>query len=82
MQIIDQMLKKYDTETFEDKKNAIKEIIQENLEIPAKSIEELSTRALDVYNKAQDSLKNGNWSRYGELLNQLQNILEELNQLN
>lgn len=29
MQIIDQMLKKYDTTTFEDKKNAIKEIIQE-----------------------------------------------------
>ena len=29
MQIIDQMLKKYDTATFEDKKNAIKEIMQE-----------------------------------------------------
>lgn len=29
MPIIDQMLKKYDTTTFEDKKNAIKEIIQE-----------------------------------------------------
>ena len=29
MQIIDQMLKKYNTTTFEDKKNAIKEIIQE-----------------------------------------------------
>jgi len=29
MQIIDQMLKKYDTATLEDKKNAIKEILQE-----------------------------------------------------
>ncbi|SDC37981.1 MULTISPECIES: UPF0182 family membrane protein [unclassified Candidatus Frackibacter] len=42
-------------------------------------VENLTKRALELYKQAQDSLTKGQWSRYGELINKLGNILEDLN---
>ncbi len=55
-----------------------KNIVRGNL--PPKSLSNRAQQALDIYNKAVDYLKQGNWAGYGEELNQLKQILEELAQ--
>ncbi len=44
----------------------------------AKSIRDLSRSAMENYNNAQDALKKGNWTRYGESLERLKKDLEKL----
>lgn len=46
------------------------------------TIEELSTRALDIYQKAKESLKEGQWAQYGEYIKQLEDILSKLKNTN
>lgn len=48
-------------------------------ELPA-NLQELAQEALDVYQQAQQSLKEGNWTSYGELINRLEELLEKINQ--
>jgi uncharacterized membrane protein (UPF0182 family) len=38
----------------------------------------LAAQALDLYNKAVDAQKNGDWGSYGNLLNQLNTVLKQL----
>ncbi len=47
------------------------------VQIPG-NISELATRAVDLYNQAQENLKEGNWSQYGETIQELENILKQL----
>ncbi|SJZ38264.1 UPF0182 family membrane protein [Selenihalanaerobacter shriftii] len=42
-------------------------------------IKNLTKRALNFYNQAQDSLRKGDWGEYGKRVNRLQQILERLN---
>ncbi len=45
-----------------------------------RSIADLAKEAQQIYNQAQESLKNGDWTGYGEAQSQLQKILEQLAQ--
>ncbi len=47
---------------------------------PTKLLPGKAQQALDIYNKAIEYLKQGNWAGYGDELNQLKQILEELAQ--
>lgn len=79
-------------ERFDQALNAIFGISEETVEteieerpevvedIPV-TIQELARQALDVYQEALGSLREGNWARYGDLTEQLQDILERLNEL-
>ncbi len=42
------------------------------------TIKELSEQAVDIYEQAQESLKEGNWSKYGDLIKELEDILIKL----
>lgn len=42
-------------------------------------IEELIKNANDVFNKAKEASQNGDWAKYGEYINQLEDILNQLN---
>lgn len=68
---IDKMV---DTEVEED-------IPAETKEGITGTLEELSKQALDVYNQALKELQDNNWAKYGELINQLKDILEQMNKL-
>ncbi|KAB2880314.1 UPF0182 family protein [bacterium] len=46
----------------------------------AKAIRDLSRSAMDNYNNAQDALKKGNWTKYGESLERLKKDLEKLSE--
>ena len=50
------------------------------LEPPA-TVPELARRAQEVFQQAQASLKNGDWAGYGQRLQELEQILEELARL-
>ncbi|MGM0471207.1 MAG: UPF0182 family protein [Bacillota bacterium] len=41
-------------------------------------VKDLIQKALDLYNQAQDNLKQGNWGEYGRLNDQLEEVLEDL----
>lgn len=45
---------------------------------PEEGLGDLSDRALDLYNKAVDAQKKGDWATYGEYLKQLSETLEKL----
>ena len=47
----------------------------------SKDIHELGARALDHYNKAKNQLKKGNWTAYGQELNNLEKVLNEIARL-
>ena len=47
---------------------------------PIKALSSKAQQALDIYNKAIEYLKQGNWAEYGQELNQLKQILEDLAQ--
>ncbi|QTL98248.1 UPF0182 family protein [Iocasia frigidifontis] len=51
------------------------------VEIISSDIQELSSRALEVYQEAQQSLKEGNWADYGEQIERLSELLERLNEI-
>ncbi|MTI66312.1 MAG: UPF0182 family protein [Firmicutes bacterium] len=44
-----------------------------------KSTKELIKKANDLFNKAKEAQKNGNWTDYGKYLKELENILNNLN---
>jgi uncharacterized protein len=44
-------------------------------------LRDLSTRALNQYNQAESSLREGNWAKYGEHFNMLKEILERMNSM-
>ncbi|MFO7814283.1 MAG: UPF0182 family protein [Halanaerobiales bacterium] len=41
----------------------------------------LASKAYEVYQEAQNALKQGNWEYYGDKIEELNNLLEELNEL-
>lgn len=45
------------------------------------NISDLSSRALQLYQNAQENLQNGNWSAYGDDIQQLEEILTRMNNL-
>lgn len=45
------------------------------------TVEELIDRANQLYDSAQEALRNGNWADYGEYLQQLEEVLRRLQQL-
>ncbi|MEE9564346.1 MAG: UPF0182 family protein [Candidatus Hydrothermarchaeaceae archaeon] len=59
----------------------VPEIAPPQIEVPGeeKTTEDLITEALGHYQRAQEHLKEGNWSAYGEDLDKLEAILVELN---
>jgi uncharacterized membrane protein (UPF0182 family) len=46
--------------------------------VEKKSVEDLAASALDQYKAAQKYLKAGDWGEYGEALDRMEKILEEL----
>ena len=46
------------------------------------TIRDLINRANDLFNRAQESQRAGDWGEYGRNLDELQKVLERLNQLN
>jgi uncharacterized membrane protein (UPF0182 family) len=46
--------------------------------VPTGPLPSMAQEALNHYNKALDYLKQGNWSKYGEELSQLKQILENM----
>jgi uncharacterized protein len=42
------------------------------------SIKELAAQAVEIYQQAQESLKEGDWTGYGQFLEELEDILERL----
>ncbi|PKQ27844.1 MAG: UPF0182 family protein [Candidatus Anoxymicrobium japonicum] len=47
---------------------------------PSPAMQSLATQALDLYNKAVDAQKSGDWAGYGNILNQLSGVLKQLAQ--
>ncbi len=45
---------------------------------PESTLEELITRAQDYYERAQDNLRQGNWAGYGEYIEKLKTVLDEM----
>lgn len=54
--------------------------LADQLGLPS-TINNLTQEAVDIYNQAIESQKEGNWSEYGSLLDQLQQILNKLNEV-
>ncbi len=46
---------------------------------PPQSLDGLTTKALEKFNQAQEAIRTGNWTRYGELVEELGQILEQMN---
>jgi uncharacterized membrane protein (UPF0182 family) len=46
---------------------------------PAPNLTPLAQEALQTYQAAQDALQSGNWAEYGELTQELETLLQELN---
>ncbi len=47
-------------------------------ETPFKSVQELAQQARDIYDRANEQLKEGNWAGYGESIEKLNVIISEL----
>jgi hypothetical protein len=47
-------------------------------EVEMRSIQDLIVSALDQYKTAQERMKAGDWAGYGEALDKMEKILEEL----
>ncbi len=48
------------------------------IETPAKSVSDLARQARDLYDRANEQLKEGNWAGYGESIGKLNEIISEL----
>jgi len=46
--------------------------------LPVGPLSDMAQKALDHYNKAQDYLKQANWTKYGEELNKIKEILQHM----
>jgi len=71
-QIPEKKVEKYKEDIKYDKDNII---IDTN-------INELTNRALNLYNQALENQREGNWSEYGRLIKELENILIQIQNLN
>jgi len=71
-QIPEKKVEKYKEDIKYDKDNII---IDTN-------INELTNRALNLYNQALENQREGNWSEYGRLIKELENILIQIQDLN
>ncbi|MFW6287543.1 MAG: UPF0182 family protein, partial [bacterium] len=58
------------------------EVPTEDADILPGTVEDLTDDALEAYQNAQESLKNGNWSEYGEYIKELEDILTRLDNIN
>ncbi len=67
------------TEIFGEEAPAVEKYtkVEEEIDLPG-TVKDLSKKAVNIYRQAQESLKDGNWSRYGDLIEQLENILIKL----
>jgi len=67
------------TEIFGKEMPVVEKISEINEEIIlSESVKDLSESAVNIYRQAQESLKDGNWSKYGEQIKQLEDILIKL----
>ncbi|MFW5787463.1 MAG: UPF0182 family protein, partial [Halanaerobiales bacterium] len=66
-------------EDDEDPKS-VDETAGQMLELPG-NLKELTEEAVNIYDQAQESQRQGNWSQYGSLLEELEQVLERLNEL-
>ncbi len=55
--------------------------VPEQVEIIQGTVKELTTQALELYQEAQESLQEGNWASYGELLEELEDVLVRINEI-
>lgn len=53
-------------------------ITEPDEEVIPGTLQELASRAFELYTLSQESLKEGNWSEYGRLLEELQEVLQQL----
>lgn len=51
---------------------------EEEIEQEIIGVQDLTERALELYNEAQTNLQEGNWTEYGEAIEELRSILEDL----
>lgn len=58
------------------------EVQTDDVDILPDTVEELTSKALEAYQNAQESLKNGNWTEYGEYIVELEDILTRLSNIN
>jgi uncharacterized membrane protein (UPF0182 family) len=54
---------------------------QDGVNLEDKTVKELINEANDLFQKSQEALKNGEWTRYGQLIEQLRLVLEKLDSL-
>ncbi|MCF8001937.1 MAG: UPF0182 family protein [Halanaerobiales bacterium] len=60
---------------------AVTEQMQQQQQALPEDISGLASEAYKVYQEAQEALKQGNWQEYGDKIENLNNLLEELNNL-
>ena len=60
--------------TFRDESSSMEGTLE-------KRLRELSIKALNYYNQAEASSREGNWAKYGEQINMLRETLERMNNL-
>ena len=54
--------------------------VKPKIETKTKDVKELVEESIETYNKAIEEIKKGNWSGFGEMLNKLGRILNQLNE--
>ncbi len=54
--------------------------VKPKIETKTKDVKELVKESIETYNKAIEEIKKGNWSGFGEMLNKLGRILNQLNE--
>ena len=69
-----------DEQTVSDEAEKDDEEITETELLPD-NVKQLTEQALNIYQKAQDALKNGNWTDYGNNIDELERILTRLEEL-
>lgn len=52
--------------------------VDTTVETPSQSVQELAQQARDIYDRANEQLKEGNWAGYGESIEKLNVIISEL----
>ncbi|MEJ6950580.1 UPF0182 family membrane protein [Natronospora cellulosivora (SeqCode)] len=57
------------------------ELIRSDIEEVPSQIQELISDAMSYYKLAQEKLKDGNWSEYGEYIQELEKVLNKLNEM-
>ncbi len=79
--VIGSITEKTEDQAGEVKTAGIGETSQKILLQSLRSIKELTRSALDNYRRSQESVRSGNWSKYGEDLERLRKDLEKLSEV-